>query len=173
MHALENFKGATVLVTHSEMILRRVATRLVVFDGGEVRLFEGGYQDFLEQVGWADERSRKPSPIPSGQKKRSRKELRRLRSEIISERSKSLKPLKARIEKMEQAIVSLEEEAKQGDIQMCDAASGGAGESIPALVKRSQVIKTEIQSLVEQLEPLTHQLSQLQEGFTQRLEKFQ
>jgi ATP-binding cassette subfamily F protein 3 len=171
MHALEDFKGATILVTHSEMILRRVATRLVVFDGGEVRLFEGGYQDFLEQVGWADERSRKPSPKPPGQKQRNRKELRRLRSEIISERSRSLKPLKAKIEEMEGAIVALEEEIKQGDELLCDAATGGAGESIPALVKRSQVVKAEIQGLSKKLEPLTRKLSQLQEGFAQRLEK--
>lgn len=173
MHALENFKGATVLVTHSEMILRRVVTRLVVFDDGEVRVFEGGYQDFLEQVGWADERSRKPSRISPGQKKRSRKELRRLRSEIISERSRSVKPLEAKIEAMEQTIVALEEEAKQGEALLCDAATGGVAESIAALVRRSRVIKTEIQSLFEELEQLTHQHGQLQQDFAQRLQELE
>ena len=171
MHALENFKGAMVLVTHSEMILRRVVTRLVVFDDGEVRVFEGGYQDFLEQVGWADERSRKPSRISPGQKKRSRKELRRLRSKIISERSRSVKPLEAKIEAMERTIVALEEEAKQGEALLCDAATGGVAESIAALARRSRVIKTEIQSLFEELEKLTTQYDLAEPEFERRLEE--
>ncbi|MCH8820212.1 MAG: ABC-F family ATP-binding cassette domain-containing protein, partial [Acidobacteria bacterium] len=55
MHALEVFEGAVVLVTHSELILRRVANRLVVFDDGQIRVFEGSYQDFLQRVGWKEE----------------------------------------------------------------------------------------------------------------------
>ena len=171
MHALEGFSGATVLVTHSEMILRRVANRLVVFDDGKIRVFEGGYQDFLEQIGWADERSSKSGRTPSAPRGRNRKELRRLRSGIISERSKSLKPLEAKIQELEQAIVDLEEEARQGEALICDAATGGESDSIGALVKRSRVIKDEIPSLFEKLEQLTHQHSQKEQDFARLLEE--
>jgi len=44
-----------VIVTHSEMILHAIATRLIVFDGGKATLFEGTYQDFLDRVGWKNE----------------------------------------------------------------------------------------------------------------------
>ena len=54
--AVEAFDGAVMIVTHSEMILNAVATRLVVFDGGTVSLFEDTYKDFLERIGWAEER---------------------------------------------------------------------------------------------------------------------
>ena len=173
MHALEGFPGATLLVTHSEMILRRVANRLVVFDDGEIRVFEGGYQDFLEQVGWADERSRKPSPTPRAEKGKSRKELRRLRSEIISERSKSLKPLEAKIEELEQTIADLEEEGRQGEAKLCDAATEGESDSIAVLVRQTRVIQAEIENHSKELEQCIHQHGQQQEDFARRLQELE
>ncbi len=55
--AIEAYPGAVIMVTHSEMILERLATRLVVFDRGEVESFEGNYIDFLRERGWQEEDS--------------------------------------------------------------------------------------------------------------------
>jgi ATP-binding cassette subfamily F protein 3 len=55
IEALESFPGAIMIVTHSEEIIHRLATRLVVFDRGTVELFEGSYEDFLRLRGWEDE----------------------------------------------------------------------------------------------------------------------
>ena len=46
VEAIEAFDGGIIIVTHSEMILNAVATRLIVFDNGKVELFEGAYQEF-------------------------------------------------------------------------------------------------------------------------------
>lgn len=53
--AIESYQGAVVMVTHSEMILERLANRLIVFDRGKVELFEGSYEDFLRERGWQEE----------------------------------------------------------------------------------------------------------------------
>ena len=53
--AIEDFEGAVVIVTHSEMILRAMATKLVLFQHGNAEVFNGGYDDFLEKVGWEEE----------------------------------------------------------------------------------------------------------------------
>jgi ATP-binding cassette subfamily F protein 3 len=55
MEAVEHFKGCVITVTHNEDFLNNIATRLIVFDNGNVRLFEGNYQDFLKKVGWSKE----------------------------------------------------------------------------------------------------------------------
>jgi len=34
------------------MVLHAVARKLIVFDAGEVKVFDGTYQDFLDRVGW-------------------------------------------------------------------------------------------------------------------------
>jgi ATP-binding cassette subfamily F protein 3 len=52
---LDEYEGAVIIVTHSEMILRDIATKLIVFNEGKARLFLGGYDDFLEKIGWEDE----------------------------------------------------------------------------------------------------------------------
>ena len=174
MHALEVFEGAVVLVTHSELILRRVANRLVVFDGGQIRVFEGGYQEFLERVGWREEqKSQNQVSKRTSERGRSRKELRRLRAEIVAERSKRLKPLKGRIEELEKQMAAREEEAKQVEALLCEAATEGERESIAKLVQRSSVLKPEIQNLFEKLEELINEHDRLKPEFAKRLEELE
>ncbi|MDP2599345.1 MAG: ABC-F family ATP-binding cassette domain-containing protein [Deltaproteobacteria bacterium] len=55
IEAIEDFEGAVVIVTHSEMILRALATRLVLFQHGNAEVFNGGYDDFLKKIGWEEE----------------------------------------------------------------------------------------------------------------------
>ncbi|MCP5493831.1 MAG: ABC-F family ATP-binding cassette domain-containing protein [Leptospiraceae bacterium] len=55
IEAIDGFGGSVVMVTHNEMHLRAVATKLIVFDKDEIRVFLGTYDDFLSDVGWSDE----------------------------------------------------------------------------------------------------------------------
>ena len=48
------------MVTHNEMFLHALADRLVVFQDGGITVYEGGYQRFLEKVGWNEEEARAP-----------------------------------------------------------------------------------------------------------------
>lgn len=50
--AIDNFDGAVAIVTHNEMFLHHLATKLVVFDRDEVTVFDGSYAEFLKKVGW-------------------------------------------------------------------------------------------------------------------------
>ena len=55
IEAIDGFAGSVIMVTHNEMHLRAVATKLIVFDNNEITLYPGGYDDFLRDVGWSDE----------------------------------------------------------------------------------------------------------------------
>ncbi len=57
IESLENFSGGSVIVTHSEDILRRWATKLVIFHHGKAEIYLGNYDDFLEKVGWEEDES--------------------------------------------------------------------------------------------------------------------
>ncbi|HMO16469.1 MAG TPA: ATP-binding cassette domain-containing protein [Oligoflexia bacterium] len=61
VEAIEQFSGAVLIVTHSEMLLHRIANKLIVFDRGTVKIFDGTYQDFLDRVGWEEEDQLAPS----------------------------------------------------------------------------------------------------------------
>jgi len=62
IEALDEYPGAVVIVTHSEMFLHHLANRLIVFNEDRVFVFEGTYQDFLDRVGW-EEDSKKPKKV--------------------------------------------------------------------------------------------------------------
>lgn len=54
MKAINNFDGASIIVTHNEDFLNNVANKLIVFDDNKTFIFEGGYSDFLNEVGWSE-----------------------------------------------------------------------------------------------------------------------
>lgn len=57
--AIENFKGASIIVSHNEYLLNNIANKLIVFDNDKTFLFEGNYQDFLKKIGWTSEKENK------------------------------------------------------------------------------------------------------------------
>lgn len=51
--AIEEFPGAVIMVTHSELILKRMLLdKLVICHEGKQELFLGTYEDFLDKNGW-------------------------------------------------------------------------------------------------------------------------
>lgn len=57
--AIENFKGASIIVSHNEYLLNNIANKLIIFDNDKTFLFEGNYQDFLKKIGWVSEKENK------------------------------------------------------------------------------------------------------------------
>ena len=76
MEELNDYAGALVIVTHSELILKTLAKNLIIFHRGRAEYFHGGYQDFLEKVGWEGE----PVTEKKAKTKINKKEARRLRA---------------------------------------------------------------------------------------------
>ncbi|MEM7166841.1 MAG: ABC-F family ATP-binding cassette domain-containing protein [Planctomycetota bacterium] len=167
--AMQYFPGAIVMVTHSEMVLRAVATRLVIFDGGRTRVFDGGYDEFLEQVGWQEEEGSGRAAKPAKQRGVNRKELRRQRAEINAEKRTKLKPLLDKIAKIEGKITKLETESQEVDQALLEASTSGDNAQIAKLAKRSKDAKAKIEQLFEDLERATLQHDYAEEEFTQRL----
>jgi ATP-binding cassette subfamily F protein 3 len=170
--AIDAFDGAVVIVTHSDMILHALATRLIVFDNGRVQIFEGTYRDFLDRGGWQDERSEGTSrqrALPR-ENTPNRRDMRRMKAELINSRSRILVPLQARISEVEESITRLEEKIGQETQALIDASVSGDGAAIRRLNKSIQDAKGSIESLFDELESLTDELSAQSREFEERLE---
>ena len=100
-----NFPGAVVIVTHSEIMLRNLATKLIIFHNGNAEVFNGNYDDFLEKIGWESEENK---PNKNGKRKLTEKEIKQRRAEIAIERGKICKPMKEEIEICESEITKNE-----------------------------------------------------------------
>jgi ATP-binding cassette subfamily F protein 3 len=175
LDAIDAFDGAVVIVTHSELILDAMAERLIVFDGGTVRVYEGGYQEFIERVGWADEAGEEIGQSGAGARKQKpsaqRKDLKRAKAELINERSRTLTPLKDRIAALEAEIMELEERHDRETQELLDASANGDGEAIGRLSASHHATRERIDALFEELATVTEDHDARAKEFEKQLEQ--
>lgn len=102
--ALKEYHGAVVFVSHNEYFLREIAQKLIVFDGDNVSVFRGGYDDFLKEKGFSVEHLEQGvfAPSVSGGKIDPDNRIRQ------KERQKLLRPLQRKLEKLEKDIEAIE-----------------------------------------------------------------
>jgi ATP-binding cassette subfamily F protein 3 len=138
IESLQDFPGALLIVTHNERILRALATKLIVFHRGKVDVFNSGYDEFLEKIGWEEETDgtgvqKKPtSPNNYNEKK---------------EREKAERREKARIEKLESLIIKSENALRQYNEQLEIEANRNNLTQINELSKKITRVKQEIEDL--------------------------
>ena len=172
--AVDEFDGAVVMVTHNEMYLHSLATSLIVFDNNTVRFFPGSYQEFLNHIGWQDERDQEKyrEGKMSGSRLRTfseKKAFKQKKAELINQRSQALKPLKSRIEKLEQAIQALETEKHHVLHQMIHASTEKNPLRIKELAQQNSALADDIEQQYEELYAVTETYEQLAQEYEQKL----
>ena len=109
-NAIKAFEGSSIIVTHSEELLRAVCDRLIVFTNDGALYFNGTYDEFLEKIGWGDDiDDKKPSKKEDkkDKPKLNKKESKQLRAQLVAKKSQDLKPLKSELEELESKVSSL------------------------------------------------------------------
>ena len=180
MAAIDAFDGAVVLITHNEMFLHTLANRLVVFDRGRFSIFEGRYQQFLDEVGWEtdDNLTRTNAQRKNGAARTTpnrtddKKALRQQKASLIQEKSKALRPLETQISELETSIERLEGEMSRKTQALVEASTSGDGVRIAALAKEEQALKAQLNRYYDKLDSVTREFEQKTEKFAQLLEGF-
>ncbi|OYZ66900.1 MAG: ABC transporter ATP-binding protein, partial [Sulfuricurvum sp. 24-42-5] len=167
--AVKRFEGSTVIVTHSEMLLRELADQLIVFREGGAEFFNGTYDEFLEKIGWEDDISDVPKaqkPIQQG----SKKEQKQQRAEIIQERSRLLNPLKKEIDFCENTIMELEEKLKTSHEQLIKYSNEGDSSKLMELSKSVAADEKRIEELFERLEIASNEFERITKESDEKLQ---
>jgi ATP-binding cassette, subfamily F, member 3 len=141
IESLQDFPGALLIVTHNERILRALARKLIVFHRGKVDVFNSGYDEFLEKIGWEEE-----TDGTSAQKKPTS----RNNYNEKKEREKVERREKARIEKLEALIIKSENALRQYNEQLEIEANRNNLAQINELSKKISRVKQEIEDLYHQ-----------------------
>lgn len=145
--SINNYQGTMVIVTHTEMILREIATKLVIFHRGQVEVFDGTYDEFLEKIGWEEEES--------GKKKSKKSEINK--EEPLAEKKnleKQQRKLSKEIQRLEAEIIVLETQLTKKNEELIQASEQSNVQKITSLSKETQNIQIEINALFEQLSAL-------------------
>lgn len=122
--ALQNFRGAMILVSHDRHLLRTVCDSLLLVMHGKVEPFDGDLDDYakgmLDRL-YADEKDNNQlnsQPEPGSNSQAARKEQRRL----DTERRKQLKPLRDKVKKLEQGMEKLQIRKSELATELADPA---------------------------------------------------
>ncbi len=150
---LQNYPGAVVIVTHSEGMLREIATSLIVFHQGKVEFLRENYDGFLKKIGWEEEENEEEEVKVTP--KLSRQDAKRLRSEFIIERGREISPFKKKMEKLESDIMKLEVEQALIEKEMIDLAASGDSKKIQERSQRLGVVKKTVDDSFEELTATT------------------
>ncbi|WP_408097749.1 ABC-F family ATP-binding cassette domain-containing protein [Peredibacter sp. HCB2-198] len=162
---LQNYPGAVIIVTHSESMIRDVATKLIVFHHDKVEYLDENYDGFLRKIGWEEE---EVAPAPQKTADRpNRQEVKRLRSEMIIERGRELNPLKKKMETLEKEIIKLEEEQKTLEAVLIDPASDS--KKIQESSQRLGQVNKKIDSSFEELTEITMKHDEIFQGYEVKL----
>ncbi|MFH1542258.1 MAG: ABC-F family ATP-binding cassette domain-containing protein [bacterium] len=152
--SLDEFPGAVIIVTHSEMFLHHLANRLIVFNDDQVFVFEGTYQDFLDKLGWepALKKTRKKKVSATAMRAQDKKE---------AEHQKKLKALHEKIASVEKMIDDEEKALETANLKTALAAARGEGAEIQKLQIKAHQHQTALDSGYAELELLIAELDAL------------
>jgi len=182
--AIDNFDGTVIMVTHNEMFLHALAQRLIVFQNDELFVFDGSYQEFLDEGGWKDETTEakmfpkkdikaEPGPITSeAVLKMTKKEIRQKRSEIMVQKAKALKPIEDRIKKIENSIEANEKELEKLNTDLIKASEEQMGEHIQALSQSIHTSQKLIENHFAELERLYADLEKKAAKFDEEMRQY-
>ncbi|MBA3957430.1 MAG: ABC-F family ATP-binding cassette domain-containing protein [Parachlamydiaceae bacterium] len=152
--ALEDFEGAVIIVTHSELILKRLSLdKIIVCREGQQEMFLGNYEDFLDKDGWHDEADMaKPK-----KKVNTQQEDKQQRANQVNARAKALKPITQEIERTETSILNLELEQEQTNTKLVEISQKNAGAAIQELSRNIAQRQKKLDELYKRLEELSQQ----------------
>lgn len=167
--AIVKFNGAAFIVTHNEEMLFKAAEKLIVFSDDGILFFRGGYQEFLDKIGWAGEENTFSSESKTVATK---KENRHLRAQFINERSRTLKPLKTKMDKTEEAIIKQEETISDLNEKLIEASNSGDVNQITALSKSLKEENEKLNILYNDLEDITLKYEETEKEFKEREKEF-
>lgn len=140
--AINNFSYSCVIVTHNERMLNLINfTKLVVCKNEEQMIFLGNYEEFLEKVGWEEE---KKLMEKGGDKK----------GNLEREKSKKQAQIKKKIENIEKQIVEKEKAHEKTKQELVDVSLKGDRGLIEQKTKLFNEQKNQIEALYESLEQL-------------------
>ena len=167
--AIKNFQGSSIIVSHSEELLRRVADRLIIFSKDGAELFDGGYDMFLEKKGWDEDEVEESAPKKKKTSNPMSKENKKLKNIITKERSRATSPLRKEVEKAEKFIMENEAQIKKYHQELVEASNTNDNSKVMELSKLVSDLEAEVEAKFERMEEAQAELDALMETYEVKL----
>jgi len=171
--AIKNFQGSSIIVSHSEELLRRVADRLIIFSKDGAELFDGGYDMFLEKKGWDEDEVEETVVKKKKTANPMSKENKKLKNIIVKERSRATSPLRKEVEKAEKFIMQGETQIKKYHQELVEASNTNDSSKVMEVSKLVADLEAEVEAKFERMEQAQTELDTLMEEFEVRIKELE
>lgn len=168
LEALEDYPGAVALVTHNEAFLNTLANKLIVFQGESPFYFDGTYPEFLSKIGWAEESITKKASTGGA-----RKDQRRLRAELVSEKGRALKPLSEKMQRIEDEITAADGGISALHEKIDGATASQDGKALLEFGSRLSELTARQDALFEELNDVTVEHGRIEADYEARLRELE
>lgn len=171
LNCLSDFEGAIIFVSHDEDFVNELGDKFVYFKRNSSGVYLGDYKGFLAKIGWDDVDFTSNGNASSNDNNLSKKEITRLRQDLIREKSKVLKPITSSISKLEKELETIEMNQERSQSLLIEMSSEGVSEKNGILItdlskemnqieKRKNIIYEELEKLMEKEELVIQEFDQ-------------
>lgn len=158
--ALEDFPGAIVLITHDRNLIREVSTRIVQVIAGEVTVFDGNYDYYLERRDGTEEPVQEAIPVSTASTVERRDRNGAQRSERVQKAK--LRRMRASLGQIERQLEEATAEAQQSSDMLShpETYASWDKQQVGDLVERYEKSTRRLQDLEKRWEELAAALEE-------------
>jgi ATP-binding cassette subfamily F protein 3 len=156
LEALQQYSGAIVFVSHDRYFLNALAQKVIEVSGGNIHLYLGSYEDYLEKKA---QENGEPTTVLPQQKPRlnadqQAKEARLQAREAAKAQERVTRKRQRRLEELEQLITIKEEEISKLETEMSAPGFYDQHEVAARVVSQYQTLQEEIKAHYQEWETL-------------------
>jgi len=165
--ALNAYKGTMCFITHDRTLIREIANKIIEVKDGRIRVYPGGYDDYLAQSAASFAGTGLQDPRPSGYwpshpvtaaEKRQRKAL---EGRLRNEHYRAITPVNRRIEELEHDVASTTERINEIEAMMTDPSHYDDSEKVVSFNREHTALKERLARSTAEWDELTAEAERL------------
>ncbi len=172
--ALDAYKGTICFITHDRALIREIANKIIEVRDGQIKVFPGNYDEYLEQVEAAEASanttepaSEQPARPSSAVKSRQRKTL---EGNLRNEHYRAMLPLNKRIAEIEQEVASSTERIKEIETMLADTEHYKDSQKVMAVNREYLDLREKVTALTAEWDNLTSEAERIEQEYAQAQE---
>ncbi len=166
LKALKEYNGTILLVSHDKYFIENLATSILLIKDKKIIKYNGGLSYYLEKTSLENgdiNNKSKENPVINA----SKKDKKRYEAELRQKKSRVLKPIMKKFEKVEDKIDKLEKEKQEIIVEMSSPEFySNTSNYIADTNKKIKKLDEELEQLQDEWEALALEIEEIEENFS-------
>lgn len=164
--ALDAYKGTVCFITHDRTLIRQVAGKIIEIKDGKALVFNGNYDEFLEQKDAASAVEQdNPNGVKMNGQLKDRYQRKNFEANLRNKYSQKLSPIKKRISEIEDKISTLSDRLREIEVILASPEHYKDASRVIETRNEYDSLKEDIRSLTDEWDTLTDEAHKINQEF--------